>query len=259
MRQLSDYIVEQTTHYKNDYDRECYLNSMIDFFEDDLPEGFSKSVNNLEFKDYILESLTTHDVNILKQKIEHEFPDIECNFINDKKQALQIISNVDLSCDETLKNLVNVFGFYISKTNKSKNLFVIDICPTYAKDAHKIVSDNHNKLYHFTAAKYAEEIETKGLRCKSSSYRKYPERVYLYASDKPLNKIQDIDKFIKLVTSPYDRRDYGLIVYRIDLSKMTTKTHINFYTDDCMEEENAVYTYNSIPPECITKIEYELK
>ena len=40
---------------------------------------------------------------------------------------------------------------------------------------------------------------------------------------------------------------------------MKTKTHINFYTDDCMEEENAVYTYNSIPPECITKIEYELK
>ena len=107
--------------------------------------------------------------------------------------------------------------------------------------------------------KYAEDIETKGLRCKSSSYRKYPKRVYLYASDKPLNKIPDIDKFIKLVTSPYDRRDYGLIVYRIDLSKMTTKTHINFYTDDCMKEENAVYTYNNIPPECITKIEYELK
>ena len=111
----------------------------------------------------------------------------------------------------------------------------------------------------FTTGEYVKEIENKGLRCKSSKYRNYPERIYLYASDKPLNKIPDIDKFIKTVTNPFDRQIYGLYVYRIDLSKMTSKTHINFYTDDCMNEEEAVYTYNNIPPECITRIDYEIK
>ena len=256
MRTLSDYIIEISSHGKNDYDRECYLNSMMDFFGNELPKDFRESIIELNFKDYILESLTTHDIKLLKQKIEQEFVDVECNFINKKEQSLQIISNTDLSKNNQLTILVNVFGYYISKTEKRDDIFVIDICPTYADDAFKIVSKNHNKLYHFTTGEHVKEIETKGLRCKSSKYRKYSERIYLYASDKPLNKIPNIDKFIKIVTNTYDRQRYGLYVYKIDLSKLNTKTYINFYTDDCMEEENAVYTYNNIPPECITKINY---
>lgn len=259
MKMLSDYIVEQSTHYKNDYDRECYLNSMMDFFGDNLPEGFSESINNLDFKDYILESLTSHDINLLKLKIEQEFTDVECNFANDKNQALYIISNTNISNDQQFKILLNVFGFYISKIDKKEDYFVITVCPTYTTNAHKIVSDNHNKLYHFTAGEFAYEIEKKGLRCKSSRYRKYPERIYLYASDKSLNKIPSIDKFIKTVVNVFDIKRYGLKVYKIDLNKLNSKTHINFYTDDQMQEENAVYTYNNIPPECITKVEYELK
>ena len=259
MKTLSDYIIERSSHGKNDYDRECYLNSMMDFFGDDLPEEFKESMLELDFKDYILESLTTHDAKLLKQKIEQEFTGIECNFINSKEQSLQIISKTDLSKDERLIILINVFGYYISKTDKVDDNFIIDICPTYAEDAYKIVSKSHNMLYHFTTGEYVKEIENKGLRCKSSKYRKYPERIYLYASDKPLNKIPDIDKFIKMVTNPFDRQRYGLYVYRIDISKLNSKTYINFYTDDCMEEENAVYTYNNIPPECITRIDYEIK
>ena len=258
MKTLSDYIIERSSHGKNDYDRECYLNSMMDFFEDDLPEEFKESIIELDFKDYILESLTTHDIKLLKQKIEQEFAGVECNFINNKEQSLQIISKTDIAKNKQLTILVNVFGYYISKIEKRDNIFFIDICPIYAEDAYKIVSKNHNKLYHFTTGEHVKEIAVKGLRCKSSKYRNYPERIYLYASDKPLNKIHDIDKFIKIVTNPFDRQRYGLYVYRIDLSKMTSKTHINFYTDDCMEEENAVYTYNNIPPECITQIDYEL-
>lgn len=120
-----------------------------------------------------------------------------------------------------------------------------------------VYSKNHGKLYHFTAKKFAHEIETKGLRCKKSRYRDFPERIYLYSSDKHLNKISDIDKFIKKVTSIFDRRNNELYIYRIDLNKLKSNTLINFYTDDQMDEENAVYTYNIIPPECITRIKYD--
>ena len=261
MKQLSNYISECIPNFKMCYERECYLNSMMDFFGDDLPDDVIESMYSEEYTDFILESLTTHDINKLKTKIEDEFGDnIDCNFINDKKQSLQIISDDDLAKSEKLKILVNVFGYYVTKSVKdtNTNLFVIEICPTYAKNANKIVSKNHGKLYHFTTAEHAKDIETSGLRCKSSRYRKFPKRIYLYASDKHLDKIPDIGKFIKKVTDTFDRRRYGLYVYKIDLNKLQTPTDINFYTDDYMDEEEAVYTYNNIPAECITKIDVDL-
>lgn len=256
MKNISDYIDLYCPYTKTQYYQECYLNSMRDFFEDELPEGFNESLNELNFIDYILESLTTHDINKLKCKLEEEFDNIECRFINDKQQSLQILSSTDISKDKRLEIIINVFGYYITRSQKIDNQFIIDVCPTYAKNADTVVTKNHNKLYHFATGEFANEIETKGLRCKSSRYRKYPERIYLYASDKHLDKIPDIEAFIKKVTNPFDRRQYGVIVYRIDLNKLKTKTHINFYTDDYMDEDNAVYTYNNIPPECIKRINY---
>lgn len=261
MKQLSEYISECIPNFKLCYERECYLNSMSDFFGDDLPDDVIESMYSEEYTDFILESLTTHDINKLKAKIEDEFGDnIDCNFINDKKQSLQIISNDDLAKSEKLKILVNVFGYYVTKSVKdvNTNLFVIEICPTYAKDANKIVSKNHCKLYHFTTGEHAKDIETSGLRCKKSSYRDFPERVYLYASDKHLDKIHDIGEFIKTVVNPFDIKRYGLTVYRIDMNKLKSKTYVNFYTDDYMDEDEAVYTYNNIPAECITKIDVDL-
>lgn len=257
MKQLSDFIKEYRIYDKQQYHQECYLNSMQDFFGDDLPEGFKDTLLDCDYKDYILESLTTHDVNLLKKKLKGEFK-IEAEFVNDKNESLKIVCTNNLSDDNKFKSMIEVFGFYISKIEKQGELFDIMICPRYAKDANNIVSKNHGKLYHFTAGEYVEEIETKGLRCKSSRYRKYPKRIYLYASDKHLDKIPDIDKFIKKVVNPYNIKHYGLTVYRIDMNKLNTKTYVNFYTDDCMEEEAAVYTYNNIPPECITKIDVDL-
>lgn len=260
MKQLSDFIKEYKIYDAARHYQECYLNSMMDFFGDDLPEGFEESLINLEYKDYILESLTSHDVELLKNKLHTEFKDIErIEFLTDKEQSIWIISKTDLTNDSKFNSMLEIFGYYVTANRTNGDLFSIAICPRYAKDAYDMVyKQNHGKLYHFTAGKYVGEIETKGLRCKKSSYRDFPERVYLYASDKHLDKIPDIGEFIKTVVNPFDIKRYGLTVYRIDMNKLKSNTYINFYTDDYMDEEAAVYTYNNIPAECITKIDVDL-
>lgn len=257
MKKLSDYIDDELfdiQRCKILYNQECYLNSMQEFFGDELPEGFSESINNLDFKDYILESLTSHDINLFIKKIKDEF-DVEISFVNDKKQALIIVSDIDLTYNQKFNSMLEIFGYYVTKNDFNSNEFIITVCPRYAKDVNDLVyNKHHGKLYHFTASNNAEEIERLGLRCKKSVYRNFPERIYLYSSEKNLNKIQDIKNFIKKVTNPFGRRNNKLCVYRIDLNKLNTRTFINFYTDDLMDEENAVYTYNNIPKECITKL-----
>lgn len=263
MKQLKDYIIKEVynipSHFKIEYEQECYLNSMLEFFNDDLPEGFKDSIKNVEFKDYILESLTSHDINLLISKLISEYNNIEIKFTNIKKQAFNIISPINLSTDTKFKYMLEIFGFYITTIKNIDNKFIIVICPRYTKDANELVyQQNHGKLYHFTACENAKEIKKIGLRCKKSKYREFPERVYLYASDKHLNKIPNIENFIKKVTSPFDRKHNELYVYRIDLNKLKSKTYINLYTDDQMEEENAVFTYNNIPAECITRINFKI-
>ena len=260
MKQLSDFIKEYKIYDAARHYQECYLNSMMDFFGDDLPEGFEESLINLEYKDYILESLTSHDAELLKNKLHAEFKDIErIEFLTDKEQSIWIISKTDLTNDSKFNSMLEIFGYYVTANRTNGDLFSIAICPRYAKDAYDMVyKQNHGKLYHFTAGKYVGEIETKGLICKKSSYRDFPERVYLYASDKHLDKIPDIGEFIKTVVNPFDIKRYGLTVYRIDMNKLKSNTYINFYTDDYMDEEAAVYTYNNIPAECITKIDVDL-
>lgn len=263
MKNLKDYIIKEncniSSHFKVEYNQECYLNSILEFFGDELPKDFNDNIKNITFKDYILESLTSHDINLLIKKISTEYSDVKIDFINAKEQSFNIISSIDLTKESKFNYMLEIFGFYVTFVKNINDKFNIIICPRYTKDANKIVyQQNHGKLYHFTASVNAAEIERLGLRCKKSTYRNFPERIYLYASDKHLDKIQDIDKFIKKVISPFDIRNNELYIYRIDLNKLKSKTYINLYTDDQMEEENAVFTYNNIPAECITRLNIDL-
>jgi hypothetical protein len=103
--------------------------------------------------------------------------------------------------------------------------------------------------------KNAKEIERTGLRCKTGEYRFFPKRIYAYSSCKKLEEIPDIYEKISTVVNPIDAKKYGIYVYRIDLSKSDIGKCINFYTDDMMDDKDAVYTYSNIPPECIKLVD----
>ena len=96
-------------------------------------------------------------------------------------------------------------------------------------------------------ARFTELIITKIIKNKE-------EKTY-WEELKRANKIPDIyDKITKLVDS-HDAEKYGIYIYRIDLNKSKKGTYINFYADDMMDCEDAVYTYNNIPPECLRLID----
>ena len=62
MEYLSNYLKYIDAYeVKRQYERDCYLESMRNYFGDDLPNYIIESANNEEYKDFILESLTTLD------------------------------------------------------------------------------------------------------------------------------------------------------------------------------------------------------
>lgn len=243
------------TTIKTDYYKGIYLESMRDVFGDDLPSFVMESADNGTYIDYVLETLTTHDVNMLKSKITDKFShlcDMEFIPLNKKEQSFGIDTDVDLAKHDEFDKLIKFFGYYVTKTFMENGRYVIIISPNYAKDVNDMVyRKNHGKLYHFSSNPNSMEILRTGLRCKKSTYRDFPERIYLYSNDKPLDKIKDLENKISLVVDPFNARRYGVYVFRIDLNKMSDSGYINFYTDDMMGDNDAVYTYNNIPAKCI--------
>ena len=247
---------------KREYYNEIYINTMKEYFGEDTPNCVYESIESGEYTDFILENLKTHDINILRKKIKEKFgeehPTLEFFDMNDKECSLAIISQTKLD-EDMLKNLLEFFGYYISsyKTDilDGQQYHYYAIGSTYASDANDLVHNkNHGKLYHFSTGVNAKEIERTGLRCKSSNYRFFPKRIYAYSSCEKIDNIPDIYEKINSVVNPIDAKKYGIYVYRIDLTKSDIGKSINFYTDDMMEDNDAVYTYSNIPPECITLV-----
>lgn len=247
---------------KRCYYDEVYLESMKEYFGDEMPNYVYESIEIGDYTDYILENLKTHDITILQKKVKEKFgkdhPTLEFLNFNDKNCSVAIVSQTKLD-DEMLENLLNFFGYYLSSYKSDEvdgqQYHYYAISATYASDVNDLVHNkNHGKLYHFSTGKNAKEIERTGLRCKSGEYRFFPKRIYAYASCEKLGKIPDLLNKIRSVVDPIDAQQYGIYIYRIDLTKSDIGKHINFYADDMMEDKDAVYTYNNIPSECISLV-----
>ena len=59
-------------------------------------------------------------------------------------------------------------------------------------------------------------------------------------------------EFAKQIINPFMVKKFGLSVLKIDLNRVR-KSNISFYRDTAMGED-AIFTYNSIPKECITEL-----
>lgn len=242
-----------------DFCDKFYLESMKEYFGDDVPNGVYEAMRSGDYTDFILENLKSHDINLLCKKIWDMFgkdcPTLEFLPMNHKNTSFQIVSYEELDNDE-LKNLLDFFGYYITDCDKDDNRYYYSISPIYASDANDLVHvKNYGKLYYFSTGENARDIEATGLRSKSGEDRYFPERIYAYASCKNLNKIPDIyDKMTKFV-DPNEAKKYGIYIYRIDLQKSKNDTYINFYSDDIMHDKDVVYTYNNIPAECMRLVD----
>ena len=250
MKDLTDYIKDSfDPHNKTSFAINEYKNVLLDYFG-----KFDKEVY-LE-KDYILDNLNTHDAEKLKSKIyditKVEFEDYSFGkiksfsiFCASKEEAIKLTEN------EKFKNLIEFFNYFVSEIQDNR----IFIEPTYSEDKSKYVFiDCKGICYHITTNERAEKIMKTGLRMKRSYYREFPSRIYLYATPKlSLLNDKNIKDFVyKIVNKLKAEREGGIAVIRVDLNKCYNDV-MRFYKDTSMKEDEAVFTYNNIPPKCLTK------
>lgn len=255
MKDLREYMLSKFDIH-NKFMYESFVNEIENYFGE-IPNNIVESIHNGDMHDYILENLNTHDTELLQKKILGIFNKYDVkfyNYSNDNKNAFEIQTEnaIELSNDNNFIRLLDFFGYYVSKTYKDACL----VCPKYSKNMNDLVyNKNYGKLYHFTTKDHDNSILKNGLKTRNKKYRFFPERIYLYSSFKPLNKINGIKEYITKVVGQMRINIYGLSVFKIDLSNLNNE--ISFYKDDIMNDENSVFTYTNIPKECIEKIEFE--
>ena len=239
---------------------ENYYNSLCEFF------GYEINDKQISiFDDLILETLNSHNVNLLINKLKEKFNNIIIKNNNGLSFWIglkNIKENIVIN-DKEFDNLLNFYGYYCSQTKyitKYKTLFYY-IAPTYSKNVNDLVyKENHGILYHFTVDSEhdtKESILRNGLRIKNRGYREYPKRIYCYSSFKHIkhnNKFTDSFKQYVYNYINKDELQYNIYVFKIDLNKLRKYNIINFYTDDAINDNKSVYTYTNIPNFCITYI-----
>lgn len=251
MKDLTKYIKDYfEPHNKIAFAINEYKNVLLEYFGE-----FDKEV--CLPKDYILDNLNTHDAEKLKSKIleisKVEFEDYSSDKIKSfsilcasKEDAISLVEN------EKFNNLIEFFNYFVSEIKDNR----IFIEPVYSEDISKYVFNYCKGIcYHITTNERAEKIMKTGLRIKISYYRKFPSRIYLYATPK-LSVVNDThikDFAYKIVNKMKAEREGGLAIIRVNLNKCYNDV-MRFYKDTSIKEDETVFTYNNIPAECLTKL-----
>ena len=246
------------------------VENMKYFFNDNIPEQYVNQLMKEGYIDYIFENLKSHDTEKLKKKLKEVFGEKIEDFkdyngkenksfylILSDKANIQDFYNISKRLDadydniEKFNNILEFFNYYISYSEKKEDKWTLFIEPRYSDDITKELENNHVRLYHFTDSKSAESILKNGLRIKQSKYREFPERIFLYASNKKLDdNIEDICKFISKICNRSKLYQYGLSILKLNIYHKG----INIYNDTAMKEKEAVFVYNNIPKEYIKEI-----
>ena len=253
MKNINEIVIEKYNQsidlgikYKTQYE------NLLDFYGENIPQSICEQFEDNPYKDYIFETITSHNTIDLKASIKkyfnHDIKSVRNYSGSHGKHSITLDTKSgktakDLMNDEDFKNMLNFHGYYISD-NIIDNILFIE--PTYAQ---KVKLKRNEQLYHFTETNNLESIMTNGLRCKSSRYRVFPKRIYLYKINENIlqnnGELTDAAReFANTVCNEFEDR----CILKIDLSQ----TNIPLYEDTAIKEKNAVYTYNNIPASCIT-------
>lgn len=230
-----------------------------DYFEV-LPENFEET----PYKDWILETLNSHDRSKLKNTLKKKFNIKEFfnasgertsklsafSFIFDpelytlekydgKKLSDEEFENLEIEAIEDLENTIKFFGWYVSKVFNSFGESRWFVSPTYAQNKTNYIKTTcKGYVYHLCGIDSVDSILSNGLRCKTPMYRYFPERIYVVGAD-PRNIKRVIND---LVHGELDHlNDSNTYVLKIKIGNE------DYYTDDIMESTHTFYTYNNIP------------
>ncbi len=262
IKKYMDDILHPTLKLENS--NEYFYEQLEDFYgENNIPNNLVKLFENRTLYkigfNYINENLKTHDYKKLQNQLLKEYnEDIETfeeyegnenvkSFYiilknNPKVLTIGNLKNKDNNETEKFFNILNFFNYTYrewERVNKKVGLFIE---PIYSEDASDYFDKCHRQAYHFTYKKNVEKILKNGIRIKEqNSYIKYPKRIYIWASDKKINKSK-INDFIKTIFNQDFNEDI-IGVIKIDLHS----TNYPVYKDTAMKEKEALFICNSIP------------
>lgn len=222
MRTIKEYINDE---YNISIDRGCYARCEYE--------------NIIDIPDLYYETLKTHDTDLLIKKLNDTYKDniSYIKYNGDDIYSFYIVMNNEIDTNK-LNDILFFYNYIKSFERKLNNKVHYFIEPFYPKDISKDVFENHLYIYHFTYKKNIDSILKNGLRCKKNSYRDFPERIYLYVTNKKINDDKDnVLKFIDKVL----RATKDIAIFNIK-----NMHNIPIYNDTAMEEDNACFTYNNI-------------
>lgn len=273
MKCIKDFLKDKHNPFDVEYwSKENYLlNDINEFFGEDIPVNIKEKLMNDEYVDYIYENLQSHDAEKLKKKLKKEYGDSISfqDYSGKEKKSFIIILNDDNLLDfynlnndenanfdkiEKFNNILSFFNYYVSYNDEDKGRKYLFIEPRYSDNVTDEVFNSHKYIYHFTDKKSSRSILEVGLRARRSNYREYPQRIFLYVTDKKIeDDIENISKFILKVCNIYLLKRNGLSILRIE-----NNGKLDLYNDTAMEEDEAVFTYNNIPYQYIKKVNVNL-
>ena len=270
MKNIEEYIkISDIYQPSYKFSNEYLYKEMKDFFIN-IPNNYIKLYeNNCLYKigyNYINENLKTHDYKKLQNQLLKEYKDfieefkdyegsdkIKSFYIilknqNPKYNPLLSVKNVSKHTKEVEKffNILRFFNYQYSNWKWIYNKYVLYIEPIYSEDASEYFDKCYRQAYHFTYKKNIKGILKNGLRLKRGTYREFPERIYLWATDKKQdinNENKELLYFFRKIFGDdnLSLNDIGII--KVDLYH----TNIPVYRDTAMKEKEALFIYNSIP------------
>ena len=269
MKTIKDFLKDKHNSFDIEYwSKENHLlENVNEFFGDDIPASIKEKLKNDEYVDYIYENLQSHDVEKLKKKLKKEYGD-EIDFQDysgkDKKSFVVVLNNGNIEDFynpkntnkkiDKFNNILSFFNYYVSYNDEYRGKKYLFIEPRYSDNVTDEVFNSHKYIYHFTDKKSGRSILETGLRIRKSNYREYPERTFLYVTDKKVeDDLENISKFILKVCNTYNIKKYGISILKIE-----NNGKFDLYNDTAMKEDEAVFTYQNIPYQYIKKINVDL-
>lgn len=244
MRSLTEYVCADYPTKMSVRIQET-LENVKEYFGESIPDSLESQIKEGIFPDYILENLSTHDVDLLIKKLKSVYPDIKI----DKAAQGERLKNGGIIVynhyeEDEFYDLIEFYGYDVTLSDSRKAF----INPVKADRADELVYvKNHGQLYHFTTQNKVESILKNGLRIKEGTYRYFPHRIYLYTTNKSIMEVEGIEKFMKEVTGEDNIKNVAILKVNLHNHK------IPIYHDETMEE-GAVYCYNSIPSSFIKQV-----
>ena len=258
-RLLGEYIDKQLNE-SIDYGCKLYtyINGMKEFYNNKIPNYLIYKILDDDYPDYIAETLNSHDVKLLIKKLQINFSFIKSfNYIendeNKKMFVINLLNKNDLNKllnNDKFNNIITFFNYYITQIIDTKLILE----PIYSENiTNYMILNKFYYVYHITSSDKEDKIMEKGLRCKTSNYRYYPERIYFYISKYKFSYFSDDLKILIKKIINYDKlKTYGITLFKIK-EPLFGNHNYSFYKDTTLPK-NSVFIYNNVPASELIKI-----